>query len=238
MKAHDDMLDSVASYMLGTLPAEEAGAVLDHVRSCPQCTEECRNLSASVTAVAYSAEAGRDTEGTAVPSELLKARIMRSVRAQRAKPAAASWIVPSAAAFVALALLASAASNLFLESRLHQARGQIARQEAEIGDLTAPTARRYPFGTGEIVTNGSRLYISARALAALPANRVYQAWTLRHGAARVAPSVTFRPNRAGTALVALPEDARDTAAVAVSVEPDGGSRQPTTKPVILVKISP
>ena len=65
---------------------------------------------------------------------------------------------------------------------------------------------------------------------------VYQAWTLAKGAKRVAPSVTFEPGGDGIAFVRLPEEATTLAAVAVSVEPAGGSQQPTTKPIALVTL--
>jgi hypothetical protein len=51
------------------------------------------------------------------------------------------------------------------------------------------------------------------------------------------PSVTFSPNQNGTTLVPIPVDAGQTAAVAVSVEPEGGSRQPTTKPAFVQPFS-
>jgi hypothetical protein len=38
-------------------------------------------------------------------------------------------------------------------------------------------------------------------------------------------------------LVPIPEDAGNLAAVAVSVEPEGGSRQPTTKPAFIQPLS-
>ena len=49
----------------------------------------------------------------------------------------------------------------------------------------------------------------------------------------MAPSLTFTPSQNGLTLVPLPEAAAGLAAVAVSVEPQGGSRQPTTKPAFV-----
>jgi anti-sigma-K factor RskA len=47
------------------------------------------------------------------------------------------------------------------------------------------------------------------------------------------PSITFVPNKTGLAVIALPDSATNLVAVAVSVEPDGGSAQPTTKPLFV-----
>jgi hypothetical protein len=62
--------------------------------------------------------------------------------------------------------------------------------------------------------------------------KVYQAWVQRRGARGVAPSVTFVP-RSGLTLVELPESADGLAAVAVSVEPEGGSKAPTSTPAFV-----
>jgi len=70
-----------------------------------------------------------------------------------------------------------------------------------------------------------------------PRGKVYQAWTLPKGSKDMAPSVTFEPDSQGVAIVALPADARITTAVAVSVEPEGGSKQPTSKPVLVVPLT-
>ena len=47
----------------------------------------------------------------------------------------------------------------------------------------------------------------------------------------MAPSMTFMPSDRDETIVRLPESAETVAAVAVSVEPAGGSKQPTTKPI-------
>ena len=53
---------------------------------------------------------------------------------------------------------------------------------------------------------------------------------------RFAPSPTFLPDARGVALIVLPADARTTAEVSVTLEPDGGSREPTEKPLMDVSL--
>jgi anti-sigma-K factor RskA len=98
-------------------------------------------------------------------------------------------------------------------------------------------SKHYEGTEGEVVTRGSRLYIAMHDLPALPHGKVYQAWTLPKGAKAVEPSVTFVPDSRGVAIVAVPADARITTLVAVSVEPDGGSKAPTTKPILAVPLT-
>jgi anti-sigma-K factor RskA len=45
------------------------------------------------------------------------------------------------------------------------------------------------------------------------------------------------PNRNGVAFVPVPVNASSIAAIAISVEPDGGSKQPTSKPTFVLKLS-
>jgi anti-sigma-K factor RskA len=238
MTSHDEFLDSVAAYALGLLPASEAAAVANHLQTCERCRDEYRYVRPAVTAVAYSAEACTDAStGAVVASPLLKARVMNAVRAEAARRRAPR-VWPAyllAAACLAIAILTGLA-NLSLNGRLQRELAQSAAQTQIIADLTAPDSQRHGFGLGEVITHGDRLYIAMHDLPTPPSGHVYQAWTLAKGAKSVAPSVTFNPAAGGVALVRLPEAATAIAAVAVSVEPEGGSKQPTTKPIAVVRI--
>jgi anti-sigma-K factor RskA len=233
MIEHDKMLDSVAAYALGALSPQEAQIVAEHLRTCEQCSEEYRLLRPAVTAVAHSAEAHTDSRSGAVAaSPLLKARVMREVRREterRARPRGwPTWAL--LAACLALALL-----SYSLSRQLNHDRTLATAQDQTIADLAAADAQRYRFSGGSVVTHEDRLYIVLQNLPTPPSGKIYQAWTLAKGQHRVAPSVTFAPG-GSTTVVRLPEAAAGIAAVAVSVEPEGGSTQPTTKPIAVVTI--
>jgi len=252
MNAHDDsMLDSVAVYALGALPPAEANAVRAHLETCAECREEYRQLLPAVSAVGASAE---DSE----PSPLLKKRIMRQIRPNVGEMKAVRPIVWPAYAVAAACLvvaLVTGIMNISLNSELRQNQTQLAQlsahsaqvtrelalQRTAIADLVAPDSQRFPVQTGEangeVVRHGSRIYIAMNALPAPPKGKVYQAWTLRTGASTMSPSVTFVPNGNGVAVVPIPVNAKQISAVAVSVEPDGGSKQPTSKPTFVLKLS-
>ncbi len=235
--SHDELLDSVAAYALGVLSRPDAEVVANHIQSCEQCRDEYRFLVPAVTAVAYSAQASTEASEGAVPSRLLKARVMKRVRAE-ATPRWQPRVWPAyaiAAASLAIAMLTGIV-DLSLKGQLDRDRAQSAVQAQTLADLTAPDSQRRRFAGGEVLVHGERLYLTMHALPPPPPGRVYQAWTLAKGAKTVAPSVTFEPGGGGVAVVRLPEAATTIAAVAVSVEPEGGSKQPTTKPIALVRI--
>lgn len=144
-----------------------------------------------------------------VPSPLLKARIMREVRIVQTRPARSfAWLAYAIAA--ACLLLAIGLSAI------------VVQQRQTISALAGSSAHR--------------IYVVAHGLPALPSGKVYQMWTLAKGATKVAPSVTFVPDSAGNALVSVPADPATTTETAISVEPAGGSKQPTTKPIAVIPI--
>jgi anti-sigma-K factor RskA len=203
MNAHEQMLDSVAAYALGALDAGEAAMVVAHLHTCAECQAEYDALRPVVTAV------GNAVGNEAVPSPLLKARIMQQVRVQQMRPSRNfAWLAYAIAA--ACLLLAIGLGTIVMQQR------------QTITTLSSLSERR--------------IYVVAHGLPRLPAGKVYQMWTLAKGATKVAPSVTFVPDSAGDALVAVPADPATTAEAAISVEPAGGSQQPTTKPIAVIPI--
>jgi anti-sigma-K factor RskA len=263
MTAHDAMLDDVAVYALGSLPAEDAQRVRQHLETCEPCRDEYEQLRPTVDAVAYSAESCPDQiRGAVVASPLLKARIMQQVRREAAAPARTNigemravrpivWPAYAvAAACLAIALI-TGIMNISLNSELRQTKTQLsqihahdallardlAHQRTALADLVAPDSEHYDVSHGQVVRHGKRLYLAMDALPPPPKGKVYQAWTLRTGSTRMSPSVTFVPSGRGVAVVPVPVDASTIAAVAVSVEPDGGSKQPTSTPTFVLKFS-
>jgi len=262
MSAHEAMLDDVAVYALGALPPDQARAVRAHLATCKECAAEYRRLKPAVDAVAYSAEACTDAvSGAVVPSPRLKARIMNQVRSSAAPRvtnvgemrAVRPIVWPAyavAAACLAIAL-ATSAFNISLNEELHQSQlqvamlgahakilnRQVAAQRTELADLTSSDSQHYPVENGEVVRHGNRLYIAMQSMGAPPRGKVYQAWFLRKGDKTMTPSVTFMPDRGGVAVIHVPAQASQIAEVAVSMEPEGGSKAPTSKPSFVVKLS-
>jgi anti-sigma-K factor RskA len=239
MISHDELLDNVAAYALGVLPPDEAAAVQRHLQTCEECRAEYNLLRPAVTAVAYSAEACTDAaSGGTVASPLLKARIMKQVRAEAARQTRPRVAWPAylfAAACLALAII-TGLQDLSLNDRLSRDRVQAAQQAQMIADMMAPDSKRMPFKHGEVLMRGQRLYIAMHDMPMPPRGKVYQAWTLAKGTKRVAPSMTFMPGSNSMTIVRLPDATTTLAAVAVSIEPEGGSQQPTSKPIAMVAL--
>jgi hypothetical protein len=140
--------------------------------------------------------------------------------------------------------------NLSLIEQLRTAQTQIAQtsqrskglahdlsfERTTVADLMDEKARRYDVPGGQIVQVHDRLYITMHGMPQPPKGKVYQAWTLPKGSKTMQPSLTFLPDAHGVAVIALPVKADGTAAVAVSVEPEGGSKAPTSKPLVVQQL--
>ncbi len=263
MNPHDAMLDDVAVYALGALPRDQARAVREHMATCPECTAEYRRLKPAVDAVAYSAEACPDAAGGAVvPSPRLKARIMDQVRGSVGRPRAYNvgemravrpivWPAYAVAAACLAVALVTTAFNISLNEAVSSSKSQVAQldnqakilhrkiavQSTELADLTSSDSQHYVIEDGEVVRHGNRLYIAMQSMGMPPRGKVYQAWIMRKGSTQMTPSVTFMPDRSGVAVVHVPARASQVVEVAVSMEPEGGSKQPTSKPAFLVKLT-
>lgn len=273
MTPHEAMLDDVAVFALGAMPADQADAVRAHLAECPACREEFAQLRPAADAVAYTAEACADSSNGAITvSPLLKQRIMKAVRSEAAaaKPIQQTAAVPPpasasvatmravrpivwpaylvAAACFAIALVTSM-MNLSLSGQMRQMREEVATLRSQatlasrradesrtmLADLMSTDAQHYIVQHGEVVARGAHVYIVMHQMPMPPKGMVYQAWTLRKGAKEMSPSVTFTPSRNGVLTVRLPQNGSALAAVAMSMEPEGGSKQPTGKPEFVVK---
>ncbi len=220
MTLHDDMLDNVALHAMGLLPTDADEAVVTHMQTCNECRAEYRFLQPAITAVAYSAEASATAGTGATVRPLLKARIMKQVRPAR------KWPVFLSPAYVVAAVLAVLILAMGLIVRV-----EVSQRNYALTDINATDAQRRPFGTGALVTHDERLYIDFQSMDALPAGTTYEAWVQPKGASAMQPSVLFAPNPDGDTIVRIPGIASATAAVAVTVEPAGGSKHPTSNPI-------
>jgi len=150
-----------------------------------------------------------------------------------------------AAACFAIALISSIV-NISLLGQLKQEQREVAnlsersnalarnlvQERTALSDVLDTRSRRYAIGDGEVITHGARIYLALRALPEPPHGKVYEAWTRARDATKMSASPTFLPDARGAALVVLSADARSAVEVSVTLEPDGGSKEPTSKPLM------
>lgn len=119
---------------------------------------------------------------------------------------------------------------------------QVRRTDREVAAvLTAPdsrtaTASARQGGRGTVVVSRSRgkMVFLAAGLADLPEGRVYQLWQLAPDQIRSAGLLTT--DAAGQMQPVITAPGPGVAKIGVTVEPAGGSQQPTTRPLFLVNL--
>lgn len=166
-------------------------------------------------------------------------RTQRRERLQaRAPSPARRWVAGAAAA----ALVAGAAGSLGYALGTRAA-GDIEQLSAErlVAFMSRPGTRvlSFPPEGGQRLAVAFRpgeqtAFLVASGLRSLPNDRVYQLWVQPEGSTGVEPSGTFVPDD-GTVVSAARVPQRFQA-LAVSVEPRGGSEQPTTEPIFATSL--
>ena len=217
---HDDaMLDMVATYALGAIDATtgECAAVRAHLAECAICREEFRRAQAATAALALSA--------ATPPPPGLRERILASLPAARPTTLQSyrrrSWFTPAVAAAAVLI-----AAGLYWQAHRAPAKTWAAACVPAASDCHA---------SGTVSAQAGVLHVRLQGLAALPAGKQYQAWMILPGGAPK-PEPVFSPDKQGSGTVDMPESPVKGAVVAITVEPAGGSKAPTSAPFMVAKL--
>jgi anti-sigma factor RsiW len=243
MKHRNIHLDTGA-YALNALPAREHAEFSRHLRTCESCAAEVRELTAT------AARLGAAAADTRPPPEL-RDRVMqgiRSVRQERPAPPPPTWTdrvtrhLPGFALAASVALAATFGGIAWWqhdqaqEARARQQQSESA-QARLTGVLTAPDARttvaRLSGGTtATVVVSAQRnqAVLIASGMAAPPAGSVYQVWFDHAG--HMTPAALMDSSRTSAAVLLNAVDG--ATGIGITVEPAGGSPQPTSPPIAQV----
>jgi anti-sigma-K factor RskA len=257
--------DQAYPYVVGALPSTEAAEYEEHVANCDRCPSEIRTLhevtaELSMVAAAAPPPGLRSAVLTAISDAPQLAATPRSVPGQRLtspsegrssqrsratvtplhRAAPKRWpaLLAAAAVFAVLGFGGWAWQARQAAQRDAQQATQQAAQLTELlsaRDVKTVTGRGVASGmTGTVVLSPSRrqAVLVASHLPELPDGKVYEAWTIKKAPA---PAGTFTAAEAKR-LVALPRSALRAQSVAITVEPKGGSAQPTSDAIFTVNI--
>jgi anti-sigma-K factor RskA len=231
--------NDVASYVLGALEPGEARAFADHLGTCEACRDEVAALM-PVLDVLASCAPRREV------SAALRRRVMDAVRSEPKASSAAAGRPGRAprrrGARVALARRRGARVALARPRVGAVAAAAVLALAVVFGVMIAgrsggSPARVIQARVGrarvEIADNHGELIVDH--LPRPPLGRIYELW-LRHGAGPPAPTTLFTVTSRGTAELGLPGALTGITGVLVTLEPIGGSRAPTTRPVIVARL--
>ncbi len=234
----DDLKDA---FVLGALPEAERRDFEEHLAEHPARQAEIDELSTVAGLLALSPQEQE-------PPPELRRSIMDVVEAEAGRPR-----VESRSGFVrmreflgvrGLALGAAVAMlviglffwNMVLQGELRDLQGQSqsmqSRQISRMVALKGPGAAHGARAELMILHN-DRAVLIAEDMPPVPEKKTFQIWVIKDNILK--PSGLFEPKKEWVAvIVENPLDEAD--AIAVSVEPDGGSPEPTTDPMLTAKL--
>jgi anti-sigma-K factor RskA len=238
---HAEMESLYELYVLGALESDLANEIDEHLGDqCAFCLEKLRDAVLVTSAMAGLAESQS-------PPPQLRDRILASVGGTAKPKTSRNWLFGLAtAAALLLAVAAWSLRNLDLVrgelSLMQQERDQL-RSVVEI--LSRPETRTAQFGR-EVNAPHGRVFLSqtgglvfvGQNLPKLAADKAFELWYVpAQGAPQ--PAGLFRPNAEGRSVQVSPAPANGlhAAAIAVSIEPAGGSSAPTTTPILVIPVA-
>jgi anti-sigma-K factor RskA len=238
-KNHDRFDDLKEAYVLGALPEREQREIEEYLAANPGRQADIDELFGVAGMLALSPQE-QD------PPPQLRRNIMRVVEAEAQQEGAPPRFaglreilsLRNLALGVAAVLVIGLFSwNVLLQGEVQDLRGEAAnlrdaQQESRMvafhGAGTAGQAQ-----AEVMVLEDHHGVLMAEGLPRPPANRTYQIWVIKGN--QPEPSGLFNPGGEIVATV-VKEPLEGADAVAVTVEPKGGSPQPTTKPMMVARL--
>jgi anti-sigma-K factor RskA len=239
------------SYALDALTDEERAYFEKHLARCPSCAEEVRGLREAAARLAMATAVTPPPEmRSRVLTSALRTRQLpppgRNLLARTGKRTGPPRLSASRTGLTA-GVLALVAAVAFLLVTQVSTRSQLQRAQASnsaiAAVLAAPDARieMVPATVGGTVTAVMSLreheaVVTTAGVPSLPGTRVYQLWILTSsGAARSAGLLTV--TRAGSTAPVLASGVLPGDRLGITVEPAGGTAQPTTTPVVILPVT-
>jgi anti-sigma-K factor RskA len=236
---HERYEDNPAAYLLGALSELERQAFEGHLERCARCREEVERLRPAAEALPRSVTPVAPPPGLKTALMEVVEREAREREAPERRPFGERLreLMPSlrgvrpAAAWVSAAfLLAVGLAGGFGVARITGGDDtRTIQASVDTGRAPSASASLRVYGEGE---NGALL--RAHGLPSLPPGRVYQAWVQR--GREIVPESTFDVSRDGGAATAVVEDLHDGDQVMVTSEPRGGSKAPSERPLLRVRV--
>jgi anti-sigma-K factor RskA len=225
----DELRQDYTSYALGIADDPERTGIAEHLaRKCPNCVPGVASAMATVTAMAGAV---RVTE----PSKHLRRRVMAAVAREPKRSWAGVFLPWAITAALSVALVA-----LGLSGRRQS--GDTAKLQRALSILNDPATKDVTFGETEkpsrgrvFVSPGNGVVFIGASLPRIDPGKTFELWVIPIKGNPI-PAGLFESQPDATAVFVRPGPVENAAAIAVTVEPQGGSAQPTTTPFIVTKL--
>jgi anti-sigma-K factor RskA len=230
MNDHNALGDLLPGFALGILEADEERRVREHLADCPACTEDLaalREVTGSLSLAVRSVD----------PPAALEKRIMQRIGASR--PGARPLPVRSSprrsfpawyrtiGAVAAVLIVALATGNILQWRGIMPRRGPASAPGLTTATLFGVDGVRDAYGTIVLDPEDNHGVLAVRGLANLDTAHQYQLWLIKGAERRSGGVFSVNADGYGSLLLSVPEDFKGFRAIGISIEPAGGSPQPT-----------
>jgi len=249
---HERFEDLKDAYVLGALPEEEKLSFEEYLAAHPERQAELDELGAVAGLLAFSPQEQE-------PSPELRSRVMEIVEAEPRRVRGRSTfarvgdflsvrsLALGAAALLVIGLLSW---NVLLQDQVQDLQGQVQDAQGQVQDLQAQVEdaqdqRQSPTielegswadqgANAEVVSiHKNQAILVAKDMPSVPEERTCQIWVISDDVPK--PSGLFQPDQNVTAAP-VTNSIKKGDVIAVTVEPAGGSKKPTSDPVLLAKL--
>jgi hypothetical protein len=261
MKLRPDPHLLTGAYALDAVDDAERDRIRRHLSRCPACAAEARGLREAATRMALAAA---EPPPPQMREKVMAAVAQTRQQAPASEPGtmaspAAAWRrasgrdgTPAASRLGRMPRLAAAALSVFIvaavalgvaqvitQSRLNTARAQQAALSAVLAapDARTATSRVQNGGTVTVVFSRGerRMIFTADGLPPLPGGKVYELWLMAPQSNR--PEGLLDVQSGGRTAPVIASGLRPGDQTGLTVEPAGGSDQPTTTPIVVVPLT-
>jgi anti-sigma-K factor RskA len=212
--------DDVAAYALGALSSREAESLRAHLETCPVCADELAAFGDAVEMLAASAPPQRAPRG-------LRRRVMRAVADEPRLDAASRRRRDRQLRFPrpAFALTGATALAALIVALVLVFGGSGTSTRVVSAEVSG-------HGQASLRLSGDHAQLIVNHFTPAPQGDIYEVWTERGSGNPQPTAALFGVTRSGEASVAVPGNMNGVSHVLVTAEPAGGTKVPTTKPVI------
>ena len=244
----EDLKDA---YVLGALPEEERLSFEDYLAAHPERQAEVDELGAVAGLLAFSAPEQE-------PSQELRSRVMEMIETEPRRVGGHSTfgrfgdylsVKSLALGAAALLIIGLLSWNVLLQVQVQNLQGQVEKAQGQVQDLQGELEVAQAQQSQAIKLEGSwaeqgamaevasmqknQIILVARNLPSVPEDKTCQIWVISDDVPK--PSGLFQPDGNGTATP-ITNSITKADVIAVTVEPAGGSEQPTSDPVLLAEL--
>lgn len=227
--------DNAAAYVLRALPEEELVDFRKHLESCAVCREEVAALQVVANALPALApplnapaetkrrvmasvheDVRRESQLGGATSAARSPSVRRPVFARpRWRPLLASGAIAAVVAAIAIAIFSGGGGG---------------------GTRVIRAAVTAHGASALLQVSDGRAQLEIAGMPQTPPSRVYEVWIKRAGALEPTDALFTVTARGGDATVGVPGSVKGAQAIMVTSEPLGGSKAPTTTPVIVASL--